>query len=646
MDRAREDAGLPVIALAGQPNCGKSTLFNALAGFKADTGNFPGSTVSYTSSEVVADGRRARIIDLPGTYSISPHDAAERVTRDYLLSGKADVLVAVVDASVLARSIELTLQLLEMGVPMVLALNMLDEAERKGIDVDVARLEKRLGIPVVPTIAIRGKGVVSVVSRALDMADRPSLGTPPIYDRDVEETVRGILDRMPGGLADGIGAPERFVALRLLEGDPVIEEVAGNADPEFLRFALDERKRLAVLHDWPEETTLSSHRHAVAMDLFEAVARVVPRRKMTLRDRLDGVVMHPVLGLGVAGAAIASLFLVAFLFGDLLAGVVSAPFESLLEVLSPRASESFIWAMLRGFVEGVAGGVGIVLPYLLPLLFMMSLYEDVGYLPRAAYMVDGALHRIGLHGKSVIPLILGYGCNVPAIMGTRILETPRDRILTSLLVPLIPCSARTVVILALVAALLGPLYALGVYALNIVVAAVAGRILSSMVKGSQAGLLMDVPPYRVPPLRSVLKKVWFRTYEFLVAAWPILIVASVIMGILEYVGINNWMNAVLRPLTVGLLGLPEAVGVTLFFGVLRKELSLILLFQALGTDDVAAVMSPAQILGFSLFVTFYVPCVATIATLVREVGWRWAGVSTALNTGIALAAAFFVRVFW
>jgi len=150
----------------------------------------------------------------------------------------------------------------------------------------------------------------------------------------------------------------------------------------------------------------------------------------------------------------------------------------------------------------------------------------------------------------------------------------------------------------------------------------------------------------VPPLRSVLKKVWFRTYEFLVAAWPILIVASVIMGILEYVGINNWMNAVLRPLTVGLLGLPEAVGVTLFFGVLRKELSLILLFQALGTDDVAAVMSPAQILGFSLFVTFYVPCVATIATLVREVGWRWAGVSTALNTGIALAAAFFVRVFW
>ncbi|NOZ00727.1 MAG: ferrous iron transport protein B [Deltaproteobacteria bacterium] len=637
---------LPVIALAGQPNCGKSTLFNALAGFKADTGNFPGTTVSYTASEVVADGRHARIIDLPGTYSISPHDAAELVTRNYLLSGKADVLVAVVDASVLARSIELTLQLLEMGVPMVLALNMVDEAERKGIVVDVDALQERLGIPVVPTVAIRGKGVVRVVSRALAMVDEPSHGKVPIYDRDVEETVKGLLDRMPAGLSDAVGAPARFVALRLLEGDHVIEDQARRVDSDFLDFALAERKRLAQLHDWPEETTLSSHRHAVAMDLFEEVARVVPRKRRSFRDRLDSVVMHPVLGLVVAAAAFASLFLAAFLVGDWLAGMIGGPFERLSQVMAHLAADSILWAVARGFVEGVAGGAGIVLPYLLPLLLMMSIYEDVGYLPRAAYMVDGLLHRIGLHGKSIIPLILGYGCNVPAIMGTRILETPRDRVLTSLLVPFIPCSARTVVILALVAALLGPWYALGVYVLNILVTALVGRALSSVVKGTQAGLLMDVPPYRTPPVRSVLKKVWFRTYEFLVAAWPILIVASVVMGVLEYVGINDWVNAFLSPLTVGVLGLPQAVGVTLFFGLLRKELSLILLFQALGTTDVASVMTPAQILGFTLFVTFYIPCVATIATMVREVGWRWAGVSAALNTAVAIVAATLVRFLW
>jgi ferrous iron transport protein B len=295
--------------------------------------------------------------------------------------------------------------------------------------------------------------------------------------------------------------------------------------------------------------------------------------------------------------------------------------------------------MLGGLVDGVIGGAGIVLPFLLPLLLLMSFLEDVGYLPRAAFLVDGLLHRIGLHGKSIIPLILGYGCNVPAIMGVRILESTRDRIITALLIPFTACSARIVVILALVAGFLGPWWALGVFVLNILVTALVGRILSAFVPGSAPGLLMDIPPYRLPPPKALAQKTWFRIREFLVHAWPIIIVASIVMAVLQYAQVDGYLNSFLSPLTSGVLGLPVVVGVTLVFGVLAKELSLVLLYAALGTSDIISVMSTTQILTFTLFVTFYVPCVATIAAQIREIGWRWTLVSVALNTVVAVLIA-------
>ena len=633
----------PVLALVGQPNCGKSTLFNALAGFRAITGNFPGTTVSYTRSEAVIAGRRVEVYDLPGTYSISPTDSAERVTRDFLLTGQADVIVAVVDASVLSRSIELTLQLLEMGRPMVVALNMMDEAARKGTQIDVPALSARLGVPVVPTLATRGVGVVELAVQALRAARTRPSGIPPTYDRDVEEALAAVVQRLPDGLAQSIGAPPRFLAVRLLEADTVIEAAAEAASPGFSGFVASIRRRLAVLHNGPEESVFRSPRHAVAMDLFEAVARVTARRRRPLGDRIDAIVMHPFWGLLVALAAFASLFGVSFLGGGAIGHLIDGPLQALSDALAPRAAASLPWALVKGLADGVAGGAGVVLPYLLPLLLVMSFYEDVGYLPRAAYLVDGLLHRIGLHGKSIVPLILGYGCSVPALMGTRILETPRDRIITAMMVPLVTCSARTVVILALVGAFLGPWWALAVFVANALVTALVGRLLSSLVPGPGAGLLMDVPPYRVPPIGNVLKKVWFRAYEFLVAAWPVLIAASIVMAALEYAGVGTWLNGLLRPLTVDLLGLPQAVGVTLVFGVLRKELALVLLFQALGTSDVASVMTTTQILTFTVFVAFYIPCVATLTTLVREIGWRWAAASAALNTAVAVIAAAVVN---
>jgi ferrous iron transport protein B len=635
----------PVLVLAGQPNCGKSTIFNALAGFRAQTANFPGSTVSRSESMAAVGGRTFRIVDLPGTYSLSPNDSAEKVARDYLLSGEAGAVVAVVDASVLARSLELVLQIVEMGLPLVVALNMMDEAQRKGIAVDVDALQERLGVTVVPTIATRGLGVDRVVEEALLAAERPATARAPFYDRDVEEAIQDVQARLPQGVTEVARLPARFAALRILEGDSSLEKKVQRTEPAFLQYVLERRKTLARAHDWPEETVISSHRHAAAMDLFEAVATVTQRRRRSAGEVLDSVVMHPVLGLLVAALAILSLFGLSFWVGGALAEVLATPFDGMAEWIDPRAQSNLGWAVVRGIVDGIAGGAGIVLPYLVPLLLVLSLFEDIGYLPRLAYLLDGLLHRFGLHGKSIVPFILGYGCTVPALLSARILESRRDRLVTSLLAPLIPCSARTVVILALAGALLGPWYAVGIYLVNLLITAIAGRILSATIPGPEMGLLMEVPPYRPPLPSSLAKKAWYRIYDFLVSAWPVLIAASVIMSALQFVGVADTFNKILSPLTRGLLGLPETVGVTLIFGIFRKELSLILLFEALGSREVAQVMSPEQILVFVVFVTFYVPCVASLTVQVRELGWRWAAASAGLSTAIAVAAAWISRLF-
>jgi ferrous iron transport protein B len=601
----------PTIALAGPPNCGKSTFFNALAGFKAATGNFPGTTVAYTSSRVVLAGDYATLVDLPGIYALSPHDAAERVTRDFLLSGTVDAVIVVADATFLARGIELVLELLELGLPAVLAVNFMDEARRRGIEIDFAALEAKLGIPVLPTTAVRAAGVAAVGWRAMGLAHERRVPAPPRYPEDVEAAIGELARRVPEG-----PVPARLRALGILEGE-------GGRD----------RIRLAAA------------RHGLAAEIAGAAMRVCGWRDRSAGDRIDAVLLHPFLGVVAALLVLAGLFALTFFAGGALAEVVGAPFDALLGGLRPLAAESFGWAVLKGIADGIAGAMGIVLPYLVPLLVALSLLEDVGYLPRVAFLLDGALQRIGLPGRSVIPLLLGYGCNVPGVLATRVLESPRDRGLASLIVPFIPCSARTVVILALVAGVLGPLAALAVYAANLAIAALVAKGLAVLLPGRHAPLLLEVPPLRIPSGGVVVKKVWFRIRAFLVDAGPVLILASVILSALEQVGAADAMNAALRPLTVGVLGLPEAVGVTLFFGVLRKELSLVMLFQALGTEQVATVLSASQLLGFALFVTFYVPCVATIATMVRELGWRWATASVLLNTSVALAAGAAARLF-
>ncbi len=623
--------------LTGQPNSGKSTIFNAVAGYRAATANFPGTSVTYTVSRALILGREVEVVDLPGVYSLTSTDAAEREALAYLLEHPDDVIVNVLDASRLGRSLELTLQLLELRRPMVVALNMVDEARRKGIEVDPEALSRELGVPVVATIGRRGTGLKELFREAMRAGLMEARSEPPSYDREVEraigEVTACLTEQVPG-----LDVPARFLAIKLLEGDPEVHRRLAGRNGRALEIA---GSRLESEHGWPVDQVISGARHAVAHTIEDRVSRH-QRRKVGWREKMDRLLLHPVSGGPLMVLILVGFFYAVFGLGKYLEGPLVAVFDGLAAYLARALPlETFAGTLVNGLILGISGGVAIVLPYLVPFLVGLALLEDTGYLPRMAYILDNLMHRIGLHGKSVVPLMLGYGCSVPAVMATRILESPRDRRITTALTVLVPCSARTTVIYAVVGAYMGPLWAFGVYVLNLVVIGGVGVTLAHRMKGRAPGLVLEIPDLRLPAVRTLLAKTWLSLREFIVIAWPLLIASSAVLGVLEWLHADEVLNTVLSPLTVGLLGLPAVVGVTLIFGVLRKELTVVMLVQALGTTAIASVLSPAQLVTFVIFVVFYIPCVATIAVMAREVGWRdtaWISVMTiALATALAVA---------
>ena len=627
-----------VIALAGQPNCGKSTIFNAVAGFKVNTGNFSGTTVSFTETDVYIGGRTIRLIDLPGTYSLTAHDAAERVARDYLLSGRVDVIINVIDTSLLARSLELTLQLIEMDVPMVVALNMFDEAQKKGMEIDIPKLKSLTGVEACPLVAVQGSGVHELFETAIRVAQEGFKRVAPVYDRDVEECIAAILARYPSALRERLAVDERFVVIQLLEMDEEFETITRETDSDFMEYVHECRRSLAQIHDWPESGVFASHRHALVLDLFEEVAVVKSRAAVSPGEAIDRFIINPVGGLAATVGVFFSMFAVSFWIGNLIAGLVEGPLDSFGIYLNGHVSGS-AGILVSGIYDGFTAGVGIVLPYLIPLLVVLSLLEDTGLLPRIAFMVDGLLHRFGLHGKSVVPIIMGYGCNVPAIMAARNLEYERDRVVTMLMVPFIACSARTVIILALAGKYLGAGYTTLIYLGNIAIALGISSALSRFSSDLSPGIIMDVPPLRRPYLHIVSRKVWVRILEFLLFAWPIIAVSSIALAVFSFIGIDGAINRLFSPVTEIILQLPSELGITLFLGIFRKELTLIMLNSALDTADVSLVLSSEQILVLVVFTVLYIPCIATITTLWKEGGAKVALLSIVLNTSVALAVA-------
>jgi ferrous iron transport protein B len=620
------------IALAGQPNCGKSTILNYVAGYRSETANFPGSSVKVTTGTIRLNGSVAELVDLPGTYTLTGSNVAESIAGEYLLDHNIDLIINVIDASLLCRSLELTLELRELGIPMVVCLNMADDAVRKGIVIDAKKLSDLLGLPVVETIARRGQGFDRLFT-----AIKETLRMPPVksealsWSRDVDSVVERVEQQICKA-ADESPYPSRFRAIRYLETGFCYSLRA----PEIAASALKWKTALEHKRGRSGDAVVMSERHDISMRVFEQVA-TVGKAQSDLRNRLDGVVTHPVWGYVLLIGLLVGFFWVVFGIGshieDFLQARLAGGFEKLSHGMNPN---TLGFTLLKSAWDGLVGGAAIVLPYLIPFLFGLALLEDIGYLPRVAYLMDGLLHRIGLHGTSMLPLILGYGCSVPACMAARILPSRRDRFIASVLAILIPCSARSNVIFALVAFYLGPWWALAIFLLNIAIVVFSGWMMRKIWPEVSPGMVLEVPRYQWPRVSILTRKVWLRLREFIVLSWPMLIGGSVVLGLATFYGWDHIINVAISPLT-RLLGLPLATGTTLIFGLLRKELTLIMLSQALGTTHINLVMSTAQIVGYTLFITFYMPCLATMAALAREVGKKL--------TTYAMAYTFVLAVF-
>ncbi len=635
----------PDVVFIGQPNCGKSTLFNAVAGLKAVTSNFPGTTVKHTHSKVNVEGRILNIIDLPGMYSLNPSDEAERVALSHLFLEKPDLIINVLDASILGRSLEMTLELVELEYPMIIALNMTDLAEKKGINIDAEKMEKILKVPVISTIASHGRGIKELMKAAIKSLDEKRSPAPQEWSRDVEEAVLDVEKSIPEDFYTV--ANKRFTAIKSIEIEKqffmrMLEEIS----IPFRNAVQRARDKLEERHNAPAYEVIAAERHHLALKILEITSKVTRGKSIGWQERVDDVIMHPFLGYVILLGVFIGFFFIIIRVAGPLEELLLGPMSGIREYLSATLGTGILFYLVDGLFQGIGGGIAIVLPYFIPLLFLMSLLEDSGYLARVGFLMDVFMHKMGLHGKSVSPFILGFGCNVPAILSTRILESRRDKILTSLLIPFIPCSARTTIILALVAFYIGPFWALGFYLFNMLLVGLLGKILSLFFKTPSPGLILEIPSLKLPSLTNILRKIYFQLKSFVQFAWPILIAGSIVLALMQFFRLDTSVNLVLAPLVEGALGLPRDLGVTLIFGFLRKELSLIMMLQALGTDyqSLMTIISRQQLIVFTVFISFFIPCLSTVAMIWKEIGRKYAFISMGLNTSVAILLSLLVRL--
>jgi ferrous iron transport protein B len=671
------------IALAGNPNSGKTTVFNAITGARQHVGNYPGVTVEKKEGRARVGDTELHVVDLPGTYSLTAYSIEELVARNFVIQDRPDVVVDIIDASNLERNLYLATQFIELGAPTVLALNMMDVAEARGKRIDVALLSELLGVPIVPTVASRDEGIDRLLEVAIETARERRVPAKPVtYGRELEDHVQQLAEMLDeeGGV-DGLSS--RWIAIKLLENDSAVHKFVqatlGGAEA-LLDAVRRARSHLEEVVGEDAEIALADQRYGF---IAGACAEATEQTQETRRDwseAIDSVVTSRLLGIPIFLALMWALFEMVFTLGAPLMGWVESFFGWLGDGAVSLIPEGEVQSLI---VDGIIGGVGGVLVFIPPifLLFLaIAILEDSGYMARGAFVVDRLMHKIGLHGKSFIPMLIGFGCTVPAVMATRTLESRRDRLLTILVTPLMSCGAKLPVYVLLAGAFFPADIAgkviFSVYVLGVVLAILMAKLFGALLlPGEAAPFVMELPPYRMPTAKGLLIHMWERGWLYLKKAGTIILGISIVMWFLlshparpepppgasaepssgiehTYAGqMGRAIEPVLRP-----LGFDWKIGIGLVAGFAAKEV----VVATFGTvyaleeadeesEDLRAALrqdpqfNPLVAYALMVFVLIYVPCMAAVAVIKRETNsWKWPLFVIGYTTALAWLVSFIV----
>jgi len=663
-----------VVALAGNPNAGKTTVFNNLTGGRQHVGNWPGVTVEKKEGTSRGGGLQFNIVDLPGTYSLTAYSLEEVVVRDFIAGDKPDAVVNVVDASNIERNLYLTTQLLELGVPLIIALNMMDVAESRGVKIDIDLLSELLGVPVVPMVGLRNRGTEDL-KETIGKAVRGELrfrGVQVVYGREAEEEVGKLEKAIASGEAlssELLGKySARWIAVKLLEEDERVEEdverIAG-PDAPVLRQLDNSRRHLLSIFGEDIETIIVDNRYGYVAGIVREAVKREREGYASKSDHIDGILTNRILGFPIFAFFMWLMFFVTFYFGKFPMHWIDSLMRGLANMVNTNIT-SPVW--LRSLLaNGVIGGVGSVLvflPQILIIFLCISILEDTGYMARAAFIMDRIMHWLGLHGKSFIPMVMGFGCNVPAVMATRTLESEKDRMITILVNPMMSCAARLPIYALFTAAFFAAnqgTVTFSLYLLGIILAiAMAKLFRKTIFRGESEPFVMELPPYRWPTAKGTFVHMWERGSMFLRKAGTVILAGSVIVWILSYLpwgvrygspsSIAGMIGRFFEPL-VKPLGFDWRAVVALMFGFFGKEI-IVSTFGALlgvGQNKVAmstklhTIFTPLTAYTFMAFTLLYTPCLATVAVIKKETGsWKWAAFAIAYSLALAWIVAFLI----